>query len=407
MPPRHCKSMLASQYFPSWYLGKNPKNQIIAASYGDDLARDFGRKVRNTIAEGEYQQIFSTKLSADSSSQNKFNTNEGGVYVATGIGGSITGRGADLALIDDPVKGRQDADSEQMRKKVWEWYTSVLRTRLMPNAAIVVIGTRWHKDDLIGRLIKDNTEKWEVLHFPAINEDNEPLWPEQFTLEELEKTRLSIGPREWQCLYQGNPVDPENQIFHEEYFRYYDQLPELGPIYMVVDPAFTKSKHSDYSAIVCATKVNDKYYILDYSHKKLTPDELVNEIFRMWKKWKPDDVGIESFAAQNTIGYWLLEKASLEGLPFTYREIRQSGDKEAKIKRLEPYLRNGKVYMKSHMTELQAEFLQFPQGDHDDLIDAVQMLLEFNSTGKMEARTDEGYFQNLGIKYNQFGEPQY
>lgn len=408
MPPRHCKSLLASQYFASWYLGKHPDHQIIAASYGDDLARDFGRKVRNTLAEPEYKQIFNTELAEDSSSQGKFNTSAGGVYVATGIGGAITGRGAHLAIIDDPIKGRQDADSEQIRKKVWEWYTSVLRTRLMPNGAIIVIGTRWHKEDLIGKLLKDNVEGWEILHLPAINENNEPLWPEMFSLEELEKTKRAIGAREWNCLYQGTPSDPENQIFHSEMFRYYEELPIDGEmtVVMTVDPAFTQNKTSDDSCIMICGKHKDKTYVLEYYNAKVLPNELITEILRLYKKWKPHYVGIESFAAQNVIGFYLQEKAQQEGINFTWQEIKQTGDKMAKVKRLEPYLREGKILFKRHHTALETQLIEFPQGDHDDIIDALQMSYEFRIYDITTKRQDD-YFSDLGITYNSYGEPVY
>lgn len=407
-PPRHCKSLLASQYFPAWYLGRNPSNQVIAASYGDDLARDFGRKVRNTIAEGEYQQVFNTRMSEDSSSQGKFNTTEGGVYVATGIGGAITGRGADLAIIDDAIKGRKDADSEQIRKNVWEWYTSVLRTRLMPNGAIVVIGTRWHKDDLIGKLLKDNTEGWEVVHLPAINDKNEPLWPEMFSLDELEKTKRAIGSREWLCLYQGTPSDPENQIFHSEMFRYYDELPTEGEvtIVMTVDPAFSEKKSSDDSCIMITGKYKDKTYVLEYFNAKVLPNDLIAEIIRLYKKWKPHYVGIEAFAAQSVIGFYLQEKMATEGVIFSWEEIKQSGDKLSKIKRLEPYFREGKILMKRHHTALEKQLVEFPQGDHDDVIDALQMSYEFRIFD-IPPKPQEDYFAELGVRYNEFAEPIY
>jgi predicted phage terminase large subunit-like protein len=408
MPPRHCKSLLCSQYFPAWYLGKNPTRQIITASYGDELARDFGRKVRNTIAENEFKQIFDTSLSDDSSSQNKFNTKEGGVYVATGIGGAITGRGADLAIIDDAIKGRQDADSEQIRKKVWEWYTSVLRTRMMPNGAIIVVGTRWHKDDLIGRLLKENTEGWEILHLPAINENNEPLWPEMFSLEELEKTKRAIGAREWLCLYQGTPSDPENQIFHPEMFRYYEELPTEGEmtICMTVDPAFTQNKTSDDSCIMLTGKWKDKTYVLEYFNGKVLPNGLINEIIRLYKKWKPHYVGIEAFSAQKVIGFYLQEKIAQEGINFTWQEIKQTGDKLTKVKRLEPYLREGKILMKRHHTALETQLIEFPQGDHDDIVDALQMSFEFRIF-EVPQKPNDDYFGGLGITYNSYAEPIY
>ncbi len=178
MPPRHGKSELASKRFPAWCLGRNPTRQIIAASYNSDLANDFGRNVRNIVAEPEFGQVFpGVALAPDSQAANRMNTNKGGAYVAAGVGTAVTGRGAHIALIDDPFKDREEADSERRRELVWDWYRSTLYTRLMPGGAIVLIQTRWHEDDLAGRLLEQERDQWEVagagygVHWPSIDED--------------------------------------------------------------------------------------------------------------------------------------------------------------------------------------------------------------------------------------------
>ena len=404
MPPRHCKSLLCSQLFPAWYLGRNASKQIICATYSDELSRDFGRKVRNILNTQEYQAIFNTKLAEDSAAINKFNTTKEGVYIGTGVGGSITGRGADLFLIDDPIKGREEADSEVMRKKLWEWYISVARTRLMPGGAIVVIQTRWHKDDLVGKLLKDKSEDWEVLNMPAINEEEEPLWPQMWSLEELLKTKNAIGGREWSCLYQGVPADPENQVFHQDMIRYYDAVPPGDmPIVMTVDPAFKQKKTSDYSCIMICGKDKGRTYVLDYVNKKLLPNDLISEILRLYNKWKPHYVGIEAFAAQSVIGFYLQEKMVTEGVQFSWQEIRQKGDKITKIKRLEPYFRNGQILIKREHSDLEAQLLEFPQGDHDDIIDALQMSFEFRLVPVLKSDQDD----MPEIEYSEYGEPVY
>lgn len=422
MPPRHCKSMLCSERFPAWYLGRNPNKQIICATYGDDLARDFGRKVRNLMQTPEYQLTFpNVTLSEDSSAIGKFATNKEGLYISTGVGGALTGRGADILLIDDPIKNRQDADSEVKRKAIWDWYVSTARTRVMPNGAIILIQTRWHKDDLAGKLLKSmrqGGEQWEIVNLPALatqdtsnRKQGEALWKEFWDEDKLEATKKAIGSREWQALYQQTPTDPENQVFHSELFRYYEQLPadtDSMSVLMAVDPAFSKKKTSDYSAIMIVGKHEDKTYILEYSNKRLNPSELIDEILRLYKKWKPYKLGIESFTAQTVIGFYLLEKAQQEGLNLSYEEISQSGDKTIKIKRLEPYFRNGKILMKPHHTELENQLLEFPQGDHDDIIDALQMTFELKITGDFKEKSrDDEYFEELGITYNSYGEPTY
>ena len=193
MPPRHGKSELASKRFPAWCLGRNPQMQIIAASYNSDLANDFGRHVRNIVAEPEFGEIFpGVSLAPDSQAANRMNTNKGGSYVAAGVGTAVTGRGAHIALIDDPFKDREEADSERRREVVWDWYRSTLFTRLMPGGRIVLIQTRWHEDDLAGRLLEHEGDQWEVLELPALSEDGDALWPEWYGKDTLERIKATI-----------------------------------------------------------------------------------------------------------------------------------------------------------------------------------------------------------------------
>jgi hypothetical protein len=195
-------------------LGRNPKRQIIAASYNSDLANDFGRNVRNIIAEPEFSQVFSgVTLAPDSQAANRMNTNHGGTYVAAGVGTAVTGRGADIALIDDPFKDREEADSERRRETVWDWYRSTLYTRLMPGGAIVLIQTRWHEDDLAGRLLEQEADQWEVLELPALHPERGALWPEWYDEQTLLRIKASVGPRERSALYQQQPQPDEGTFF--------------------------------------------------------------------------------------------------------------------------------------------------------------------------------------------------
>jgi hypothetical protein len=206
MPPRHGKSMLASEFFPAWYLGRNPDHYVVTATYAQELADDFGRKVKNQIEDPLYQAIFpGVGLADDSKSAKRFHIDgaiggyehaisQRGAFYAVGVGGPLTGRGAHLLLIDDPVKNREDAESEVIRRKVKDWYTSTAYTRLMPGGRIVVIQTRWHEDDLTGWLqLEHEHEGWTVLNLPAIDDDGEALWPEQYDIETLEKIRRPSG----------------------------------------------------------------------------------------------------------------------------------------------------------------------------------------------------------------------
>jgi hypothetical protein len=216
-PPRHGKSELVSKRFPAWYLGRNPKRQIISASYGQDLASDFGREVRNILTSPEYRALFpGITVASDSAARNRWHTNQGGSYVAAGVGTAITGRGADILNIDDPLKDRSEADSETVRNGVWNWYTSTAYTRLMPGGSVIVTLTRWHEDDLAGRLLaaqEQGGDQWHVISMPAINADGEALWPARYPITALEGIRTAIGPRDWSALYQQDPRPLDGNLF--------------------------------------------------------------------------------------------------------------------------------------------------------------------------------------------------
>jgi hypothetical protein len=217
-PPRHTKSELSTRRFPAWYLGRHANHQIISVSYNDDFATDFGRDVRNIITTQEYQNVFNVNLRSDSKSANRWHTNANGIYTSVGVGGAITGKGAHLLLIDDPVKNREDADSEVKREKVWKEYTSSMLTRLMPNAKIVLTLTRWHEDDLAGRLLKHQPGRWRVIKLPAINKQGEPLWPQWFPLTALNEIK-ELNRRDWNALYMQEPTDEEGTFFKREWFE--------------------------------------------------------------------------------------------------------------------------------------------------------------------------------------------
>jgi len=241
MPPRHGKSELASRRFPAWCLGRDPTRQIIAASYNSDLASDFGRDVRNIVASEEFAQVFpSVGLRPDSKAANRMNTNHGGSYIAAGVGTAVTGRGAHIALIDDPLKDREEADSEVQRNKVWAWYQSTLFTRLMPKAAIILIQTRWHEDDLAGRLLEQNAGEWTILDLPAVDEQGKALWPEWYDIPALERIKATIGPREWSALYQQRPQPDEGTFFQREWLKEWTEKPKALNVYGTSDYAVTE-----------------------------------------------------------------------------------------------------------------------------------------------------------------------
>jgi hypothetical protein len=257
-PPRHGKSELVSKRFPAWYLGRNPHKQIISASYGADLANDFGRDVRNIVSDNSFQVLFpGVKLAEDSQAKNRWHTNYGGSYVAAGVGSPITGRGADILNIDDPVKDRADAESETVRNNIWNWYTSTAYTRLMPGGSVILTMTRWHEDDLAGRLLRkqqDDGDQWDVLCLPAIDEHGRALWPERYDEEELNKKRNAIGNRDFESLYQQNPKPDGSSFFDVKNVLADDGSPfkfneQCDAVFAVIDSAVKTGRGHDGTAI--------------------------------------------------------------------------------------------------------------------------------------------------------------
>jgi len=249
LPPRHGKSFITSSIFPAWFLGRHPQHHVIFATYGQELSDDFGKDVRNFIADPLHQAIFpNCKLSEDSTAAHRFNTAAGGAYFAVGRGGPITGRGADLLLIDDPLKDLEEANSETIRRALHGWYKAVAYTRLMPGGAIVIIQTRWHEDDLAGRLLREHaSENWDVLNLPAMAEqdeafrkEGEALWPQRFSIEILNQIREAIGESAWTSLYQQRPAPAEGAIFKRSWWQFYRQVPEFPQIVQSWDTAFKK-----------------------------------------------------------------------------------------------------------------------------------------------------------------------
>ena len=271
MPPRHGKSSLASTMFPAWYLGRHPDRNVMFATYGQEPSDDFGRRVRNQLTHELHQAIFSAcRLSEDSAAAHRFNTTRGGAYFAVGRGGPITGRGANLLILDDLLKDSSEANSETIRRNVHEWFSSDAYTRLAPGGAIVLIQTRCHEDDLPGRLLSSSSgEHWDVLSLPAIAEQDESfrrkgeaLWPEWFPLSELERIRAAIGERAWVSLYQQRPSAAEGAIFKRNWWQFY-RPPLAGPFRIIQswDTAFKTGEENDYS--VCTTwGVSESGYFL-------------------------------------------------------------------------------------------------------------------------------------------------
>lgn len=392
MPPRHGKSMLVSEYFPAWYLGRNPQKKIIAASYNADLAQDFGRKVRNQLKDATWQAVFpGAHVDASSAASDKINLLEGGSYYAVGVGGAVTGRGADVFLIDDPIKGREEADSEAYRKKIQDWYKSTAYTRLMPGGAIIMVLTRWHEDDLAGwALTETQHEGWEVLSLPAVAEGDdalgrkmgEALWPEFYPVETLDTIRKSIGVREWTALYQQHPTPDEGAYFKREWFCTYDELlPGRKYRYYGASDYAVTDGDGDFTVHVCAAvDEQDNIWLIDMWRGQTASLEWVEALISMFRMWKPEIWAEEAGVILKSMGPIIDKRLQEEHVySTTRRQFASSTDKPTRARSLQARMQMGKVLFPDPKThpwagDLMAEMLVFPAGKHDDMVDALSLL---------------------------------
>ena len=393
MPPRHGKSMLASEFFPAWYLGRNPDHYVVTATYAQELADDFGRKVKNQIEDASYAAIFpGVGLADDSKSAKRFHIEDGGsggyehattqrgAFYAVGVGGPLTGRGAHLLLIDDPVKNREDAESEVIRKKTKDWYTSTAYTRLMPGGRIVVIQTRWHEDDLSGWLQADHQhEGWVVLDLPAIDDEGNALWPEQYDIPVLEKIRQAIGPRDWSALYQQRPSPESGDYFKREWIYPVDHMPprDALAVYGGSDYAVT-ANGGDFTVhgVIGIDPTGDPW-LLDLWRAQASSDRWVEAFCDLVLKWRPIGWAEETGQIKSGVGPFLL-KRMMEREAYVAREqFATRGDKAVRAQAFRGLIatRGLRVHKDApFLAELISEMMSFPVGVHDDQVDALGLI---------------------------------
>lgn len=376
MPPRHGKSELASRRFPAWFLGRNPDRQVIAASYNSDLAGDFGRDVRNIVASPEYAALFDVQLAADSKAANRWHTSGGGMYVAAGVGTAITGRGAHLALIDDPFKDQEEADSQVIREKVWAWYQTVLRTRLMPGGAIILIQTRWHEDDLAGRLLESQGDKWDVLSLPALNPDGSSLWPEWYPPDVMCQLRDELAPRYWNALYQQSPIAEEGVYFKREWFEFYDELPDHLHFYVASDYAVTDGGGDWTEHGVAGVSANSDLYLADWWSGQTTPDVWIDAFLDLVKAHNPLGAVGESGQIRRAVEPFLARRMDERGIYCRMEWISRTKDKAAMARAFQALASRRKVFLprKQWAYDLLSQLLAFPGGKFDDKVDVCALL---------------------------------
>lgn len=377
MPPRHGKSEKTTKRFPAWYLGRNPKRQIISSSYNSDLATDFGREVKGIISSPEYADVFSSVgLKQDSRAADRMNTNHGGAYFAVGVGTATTGRGAHLGIIDDPFKDREEADSETQRDKVWNWYRSTFYTRLMPGGAIVLVQTRWHEDDLAGRLLEQDGRvedggQWTVLELPAIDDDGRALWPEWYDEEALARIKATIGPREWSALYQQRPQPDEGTFFRREWFNEWSTLPPVR-YYGTSDYAVTDGG-GDYTVHrVWGIDAKGDVYRVDGYREQSTSDKWIEAKLDLIAKYKPLCWFGEGGVIQKAVEPMLKRRMRERNVHCRLEWLPSVSDKPTRARSFQAMAATGRVHFERG-ADL-SEHLVFPAGKNDDDVDCSSLI---------------------------------
>jgi len=405
MPPRHTKSEFASFMLPAWFLGRFPGKKIIQCSNTAELAVGFGRKVRNLVDSEVYAKIFpNVALRSDSKAAGRWSTNANGEYFAIGVGGTVTGKGADLLIIDDPHSEQEAAlaaGDPTVYDKVFEWYTSGPRQRLQPGGSIVVVMTRWAKRDLTGRILQSMTDRdgdeWEIIELPAILPSEKPLWPEFWSYDELSKLRIELPLSKWQAQYQQDPTSEEGALVKREWWQEWEHEnpPYCQFIIQSWDTAFTKNERSDYSA--CTTwgvfykdeNENDPHIILlDAFKERMEFPELKARALEYYQEWQPDAFIIEAKAS----GAPLVFELRRMGIPVQEFTPTRGNDKISRLNSVTDLFASGKVWAprKRWAEEVIEEMAAFPNSDHDDLVDSsTQALIRFRKGGFVNLPTDE------------------
>jgi len=407
MPPRHTKSEFASYLLPAWFLGKYPEKKVIQTSHTAELAVGFGRKVRNLVDSDVYKDVFpAVALQSDSKAAGRWATNKGGDYFAIGIGGAVTGKGADILIIDDPHSEQEAALSEtnpEIYDKTYEWYTSGPRQRLQPGGAIVIVMTRWSKRDLTGQVIKAaaqrDGEDWEVIEFPAIMPNGGPLWPEFWPLPQLEALKNELPNGKWMAQYMQQPTSDVNAIIKREWWKIWedDKPPQCEFLIQSWDTAFLKTQRSDYSA--CTTwgvfyKPDDtgrdqaNIILLNAFKQRMEFPELKQRALEEWKEWEPDSLIVEAKAS----GQPLIFELRAMGIPVQEFSPSKGNDKIARLNAVADMFASGMVWVPNTYwaEELVEEVASFPSGEHDDLVDSTtQALMRYRKGGFIRLPTDE------------------
>ena len=407
MPPRHTKSEFASYLLPAWFLGRFPNKKVIQTSHTAELAVGFGRKVRNLVDQEVYTRIFpGVGLQADSKAAGRWATNKGGDYFAIGVGGAVTGKGADLLIIDDPHSEQEAAlaeNSPEIYDKVYEWYTSGPRQRLQPGGAIVIVMTRWSKRDLTGQVIKAEAQRggegWEIIEFPAILPSGNPLWPEFWSKNELDALKIELPNSKWMAQYQQNPTSEQSAIVKREWWQIWenDDPPHVDMIIQAWDTAFEKNNRADYSA--CTTwgvfyypddtgRDQANLILLNAFRARMEFPELKKRVLEQYKEWEPDGLIIEKKAS----GAPLIYELRSMGVPVQEFTPTKGNDKITRLNAVSDLFASSRIWVPNTnwAEEVVEEVASFPSGEHDDYVDSVSLaLMRFRQGGYIRTALDE------------------
>lgn len=389
-PPRHGKSNISTIKFASWLLGHHPDWPIVVASYSSELAVKFGQETRDLMNKPAYQEIFTTRLSADTKAKGYWKTSQGGSYFSAGAGGAFTGSGFKIGIVDDIFKNREEAESIIIRDSRWDWFRSTFYTRQEGASAIIIINTRWHTDDLVGRLREleakqsleeDYYDKWNVISFPAIatrdelhRKEGEPLWPGKFSLEKLRLTENTLGPYEFAALYQCNPITSENQEFKPEWLQYrrLEDIKILNTRKFATLDTGGKGVENDYTGIIRNYVDEQNNWNIEANRLHIGADEIINLIFQLYDEGF-EEIGIEETMFTKAIEpFFIIECRKRNQFPKITMLKHGGRNKEVRIRGLVPRYKAGAIFhIQGACAELEKEMLTFPKGIHDDTIDAL------------------------------------
>ena len=401
VPPQHWKSTISTQRFPLFAHLQDPTLNIVSASYSGDLAKAHLWKIRQIVESPQFKVLWKPLNFIKNDSQ-EYQLREWGSYYSVWVWWGLTWRPIDIGIIDDVHKDRAEYESDTIRNWVWDWYSSVFQSRLHKDSIIIGVMTRWWEDDLFGRILQAEWNKWEIINIPVYNEDKtETIFPERFPVDFMKEKENAMMARDFQSLYMWDPINEWGWSFKREYFMEYENHPPLDTlkIYTFVDPAISQKQEADYTAIITiGIDHNNRIYILDIFHERVEPSDSINALFEIVKQYRPERVWVEVVAFQKMLALEIRKQMTIRNTFFTLDEINPMWEKNARIKTiLEPRYSNANILhpkYNKNVKDLELELLKFPNAKHDDMIDALSgavKMAEIESIGNNDYVVTRSY----------------